>query len=200
MGAIPFDKNSISPIFFLRDNIPLHVLTVLLLQVLWNLQGSPYYDCPDSHNMTVLHMAKVKVHDCLNETIRSCKFYRYTCLPGKFSKNYYGYLLVMLWERHAKMGEYDFYSHCFYYFKRYGQWNCNAESLCVLQLFWQIFLTMFFSFPNRLSLFQENCENTSTQKFFTSALLVGHWDLEMLFQNSDEWDWVYLWVIRTSKR
>ena len=31
---------------------------------------------------------------------------------------------------------------------------------------------MFFSFPNRLSLFQENCENTSTQKFFTSALLV----------------------------
>ena len=32
-----------------------------------------------------------------------------------------GYLLVMLWERHAKMGGYDFYNDCFYYFKRYGQ-------------------------------------------------------------------------------
>ena len=67
--------------------------------------------------MTVIHMIKVKVHDCLNEKIRSCKllvltrkFYRYSADLGNFPKIKMA-VLVMLWERHTKMGEYDFYSH-----------------------------------------------------------------------------------------
>ena len=56
----------------------------------------------------------------------------------------------MLWERHDEMGEYDFYSHCLYYFERYEQLNCNVESLCVLQLFWQIFFVMLLFFSQQV--------------------------------------------------
>ena len=83
-----------------------------------------------------------------------------------------GYLLVMLWERHAKMGGYDFYNDCFYYFKRYGQWNYSAESLCVLQLFWQISLKMFLFFSQQIiSISRKLWEYKYTKNFSQAEIL-----------------------------
>ena len=41
----------------------------------------------------------------------------------------------MLWERHAKMGEYDFDSHCFYYFKRWTRKLQCRIIMCATTIF-----------------------------------------------------------------
>ena len=80
----------------------------------------------------------------LNKTIRSYfSSDRSTDIRGDLGK-FPKIELVIFWCGNEMPKEYDFNSHCLYYFKRYVQQNCNAESLCVLQLFWKIFLTMFF--------------------------------------------------------
>ena len=91
--------------------------------------------------MTVLYMIKVKVHDCLSEKIISCKLL-VNSIEKRVDLGHFPKIKMFVISFGNVLGNYmpkwesmNFIVIVFTILKDTEQWNCNAESLCMLQLF-----------------------------------------------------------------